>query len=193
MIIEPKSARSAIVKRGQMVRIEDLDGTQVGDFVCFNAADHRERLSQAKTRVRNWSVRISVGAQLISNRDNSMFTIVEDTVGVHNIIFSGCHTYAFQNILKVDDRKGCLEHLAAALKPHGLTQDDVPDPLNVFMNAGTNEDGTLYVAKTPSRKGDYLLLRAEMDCLVAMSACPDDHTDANGHQCTRIGLDILDR
>ena len=190
LIIEPKSARAVIVKRGQLLRIEDLDGSQVADFVCFRETDHGERFSQSKTRIRNWSIRISTAGQLVSNRDNVMFTIVEDTVGVHDIVFCQCHSYVYEHMFGIGPRDGCLENLAAALGPHGLSRDDLPDPFNVFMNTGIREDGTLYVAKTPSRKGDHLLLRAEMDALVAVSACADDHTECNGGICTRIGLAI---
>jgi uncharacterized protein len=35
-----------------------------------------------------------------------------------------------------------------------------------------------------SRPGDYVRLRAEMDCVIAFSACPQDMVPINGVACT---------
>jgi uncharacterized protein YcgI (DUF1989 family) len=190
IIIEPKSARAVSLKRGQILRIEDVDGGQVADLVCFSARDHREKFSQAKTRVRNWSIRLSTGSQLVSNRDNVMLTITQDTVGIHDVVFCPCHSYVYEHVFGVGPRNGCLENLAAAVAPAGISADELPDPLNIFMNTGIRESGELYVAATPSKKGDFIELLAEMDCLVAVSACADDVTDCNHGKCTRVSLQV---
>ena len=189
-IIEPSSARTFVIKKGQILRVEDVDGEQVADFICYSEHDHSERFCQAKTRVRNWKVRISTGSELISNRDNVFFTIVADTVGVHDLIFSECNSYIYEHMLNIGPRNGCFENLANAVEPHGISSDDVPAPLNIFMNTGTTDSNELFINKTPSQRGDHIELRAEMDCLVAISACADDHTDCNGGTCTRIGITI---
>jgi hypothetical protein len=191
LVIEPKSARAVSLKCGQVLRIEDLDGGQVADLVCFSSHDYREKFSQAKTRVRNWSIRLTTGSQLVSNRDNPMLTFRRDTVGVHDVVFSPCHSYIYEHVFGVGPRNGCLENLAAALAPMGIAADELPDPLNVFMNTGIRESGELYVAATPSKKGDFIELLAEMDCLVAVSACADDVTECNHGRCTRIRLQVI--
>lgn len=191
IIIEPKSGEAVRVKQGQALRVEDMDGGQVADFVCFSLNDYAEKFSQAKTRVRNWSTRLTVGSQLISNRDNVMFTIVEDSVGVHDIVFSPCHSFVYEHMLDAGPRNGCFENLSAAVEPFGISPDDLPDPFNIFMNTGVREGGELYVAAAPSKKGDYIELKAETDCLVAVSACADDITDCNNGNCTRIAMLVL--
>ena len=190
IIIEPKSGIAVRVDRGQVLRVEDLDGGQVADFVCFSADDHGEKFSQSKTRIRNWSIRLSTGSKLISNRDNVMFTISEDTVGVHDVVFCPCHSYVYEHEFGAGPRDGCFENLSAAVKPYGISADELPSPFNIFMNTGIKENGELFVAGTPSRKGDCIELRAEMDCLVAVSACADDITDCNLHECTRIAVRV---
>lgn len=189
-IIAPKSAIALSVRKGQILRVCDLDGAQVADLVCFAAIDYKERFSQAKSRIQNWKVRIGVGDVLVSNRNNVMFAIVEDRVGVHDILFCPCHSYVYENMFKVGPRNGCQENLAAALVPYGLTIDDVPDPFNMFMNTAIDDQNKLIVRKAPSEAGDYIELRAEMDCLVAISACADDYTECNGRRCTRIGVEV---
>lgn len=191
IIIEPKSGRAVRVKKGQVLRVEDMDGGQVADFVCFSLDDYAEKFSQAKTRVRNWTTRLSVGSELISNRDNVMFTIMADSVGVHDIVFSPCHSHVYEHLLGVGPRNGCFENLSAAVGPFGISSDNLPDPFNIFMNTGVREDGELFVAASPSKKDDHIELRAEADCLVAVSACADDVTNCNNKKCTRIAMSVL--
>lgn len=189
-IVEPKSATAIDVARGDVLTVEDLDGGQVADFVCFAGSDHRERFSQARTRVRNWSTSISTGGKLVSNRDNVMFTIVVDSVGVHDLLFCPCHSWVYEHVYEVGPRDGCFENLSRAVSGHGIAPDDVPDPFNIFMSTAVGENGELVLGASPSRKGDTLSLRAEMDCLVAVSACADDVSDCNNGVCTRIGLSV---
>ena len=119
-----------------------------------------------------------------------MFTIRKDTVGVHDIVFCPCHSFVYEHVFGVGPRNGCFENLAAALAAAGISSDDLPDPVNIFMNTGIRENGELYVAATPSKQGDFIELTAEMDCLVAVSACADDVTDCNNGTCTRIALHV---
>ena len=189
-VIAPKSGKAFIVKVGQTFRVEDLDGEQVADFVCFSEQDHEEHYSQSKTRVRNWTVKITTGAEIISNRNNVMFTIIEDTVGVHDITFCECHSWVYENMFDAGARNGCQENLAAALADYGITLDRIPDPFNIFMHTGITENHELFVAAPTSRAGDHLTLRAEMDCLVGLTACADDVTECNAGTCTRIGVQI---
>ncbi len=191
-VLEPKTANAFLVKKRQRVRIRDIDGQQVADFVCFAQHDHGERFSQSKTRVRNWNLHISTGNELISTRDNVMFTIVEDTVGTHDIMMSECHCFVYEHVFKVGPRNGCYENLAAALASYGIPKDNVPDPFDIFMKTTISAAGEPEIGVTPSGPGDYIDLRAEMDCLIAVSACPDDVSDCNGGKCTRVGVDISD-
>lgn len=188
--IAPRSGEAVEVKKGEILTVEDLDGGQVADFVCFSLQEHGERFSQAKTRIRNWSTQISTGSELISNRDNVMFTILEDRVGVHDIVFSPCHSWVYENIYKVGPRNGCLENLSLAVEAYGIPSDNIPAPFNIFMNTGIRENGELTLNGCPSKQGDFIELRAEMDCLVAVTACADDISECNNGHCTRIGLKV---
>jgi uncharacterized protein YcgI (DUF1989 family) len=42
-VIAPGGRWSGIVKRGQVLRLIDLEGRQAIDFLCYNAADPSER------------------------------------------------------------------------------------------------------------------------------------------------------
>ena len=85
-----------IVKEGQHIRIEDAEGGPIGDFVCFNADDLDERFSQARTKANQGKFMLSVGDHLYSRDNNILFTIVEDTYGVHDLQYGMCSAWAYQ-------------------------------------------------------------------------------------------------
>jgi uncharacterized protein YcgI (DUF1989 family) len=62
--------------------------------------------------------------------------------------------------------------LVRAVLPHGLTEFDVHDVLNVFQVTGLNHDDLYFCEPSPAKPGDYLEMFAEIDLLCALSTCP---------------------
>lgn len=59
------------------------------------------------------------------------------------------------------------------------TQEWTPDPLNLFMNVPVQalsggKGGELKLEAATCPKGGYVVLRAEQECVVVLSACPMD-------------------
>jgi hypothetical protein len=52
------------------------------------------------------------------------------------------------------------------------------------MNVAVGSDGEVIRAVPRSKPGDAVTLRAEMDAVVVLSACPQDVTPINGDDCT---------
>ncbi|MEA2247798.1 MAG: uncharacterized protein QOH46_2327 [Solirubrobacteraceae bacterium] len=182
------SAHALRLHTGQLLRVVDLEGSQVADLVAYNAADPSERFSQGFTRMNNDKVGVSVGDRLYSNRNSAMLRVEDDTVGVHDMLFPPCNAFFYEHVMGIAGKTGCREHLASALADFGIAQDDVTDPFNVFMNTAVGESGAMVIRTAPSEAGDHIDLRAEMDLIVAVSACAADVTDCNGGRCTGIGL-----
>jgi uncharacterized protein YcgI (DUF1989 family) len=80
--VPASSARAFEVRSGSLVKIVDIEGQQVGDFVAFMLPDLKEKFSAGRTRIENSTLRISIGNRLLSNVCNLMFTIMEDTCRV---------------------------------------------------------------------------------------------------------------
>jgi uncharacterized protein YcgI (DUF1989 family) len=173
------------------MRIVDIEGSQACDLVCFNLDDDVECLSPARTRLWHWRVRISTGDQLISNRQRPMMTITEDTCGVHDLLLASCNRRLYTDYFKVGPRDGCYELLVQALAPHGISPDLVPDPFNLFTNTAVEDERAMVIRHPVSRPGDHVDLRADMDLLVGLTACPEDITVCNGGNCTAIGVQLL--
>ena len=67
---------------------------------------------------------------------------------------------------------GCQGNLEMALAPFGIGSDRVPIAFNVFMNVSVDsETGEIKVLPPRSRAGDSITFRAEMDLVIAMTAC----------------------
>ena len=62
----------------------------------------------------------------------------------------------------------------------GLAPPECPSPLNLFMNIPWTPLGALSFDPPTTKPGDFVTLRAELDCIVAMSACPQDILPING-------------
>lgn len=189
--VPPKSAHALRLARGELLRIVDMDGLQVADVVAYDATDLSEHLSQGFTRANNDKASISVSDRLFSNLDRPLLTVVEDTVGVHDLLYPPCSRFLYENVFGIEGKTGCREHLAAALEPFGIGFEAVTDPFNVFMNAGIAGDGRMVISKPLSSPGDHVDLRAERDLIIGVSACAADVNDCNGGVCTRIGLSVL--
>ena len=65
-----------------------------------------------------------------------------------------------------------------------------PEPLNLFMNVPVTE-GRISVESPVCKPGDYVVLRAETECLVVMSACPNDLMDTNGGKPGHAQYEVL--
>jgi uncharacterized protein YcgI (DUF1989 family) len=74
---------------------------------------------------------------------------------------------------------------------HGLTVPEVPSPFNLWMNIPVGPDGSIDFEPTVSRPGDHLLFRAEMDVIVAFSACPQDILPINDNRPVEAHFQVL--
>ncbi|MHA6669130.1 DUF1989 domain-containing protein [Homoserinimonas sp. A447] len=191
--ILPASGRALTLRRGDILRVIDVEGSQVADLVAFDAEDTQEHFSQGFTRLLLDRVDMRVGDSLFSNHNNPLLTIVDDTVGVHDIVFPPCNTVMYERVFGVVGKTGCREHLAEALSEHGIGFYQVTDPFNVFMNTRIGDDKKMTILLPTSSAGDHIDLRAERDLIVAVSACAGDTNDCNGGKLTSIRLEISRR
>jgi uncharacterized protein len=188
-IVAPMSAKALRLARGAVLRVTDVEGSQVADLVAFNAQDTAEHLSQGFTRANNDKAGLDVGDRLYSNLNSPMLTVMQDTVGVHDLLFPPCSRYLYEHVFGVQGKTGCREHLTEALEPFGIGFAQVTDPFNVFMNTAIDE-GRMAIYEPRSRAGDHIDLRAEMDLVVAVSSCAADVNACNAGVLTPIGLSV---
>jgi uncharacterized protein YcgI (DUF1989 family) len=181
------------LRRGQTMRIVDVEGKQVPDFVCFNLANPRERLSTNNSRLIQKRWLLTTGHALYSDEGNVMLRITDDTVGVHHASAGCCNDFA--NFLRYGERgtRNCLDNMTLAAAPLGLTTKDIPGAFCPFMKVIQHPDGAYEIQEPDSRAGDHIDLRAEMDLFVAISNCPQDKNPCNGFNPTALRVIVFDQ
>lgn len=161
-----------IVRQGQLLEIIDPEGEQVSDLTSFALDRPAEWLSSGRTIDYANTIYLTAGHTLYSNRSRPMWTIVEDTVGRHDFLLTPCSPETFSIIYRhVGHHPSCFENLVRALEPFGIAPDAIPTTLNVFMNVEVLPLGELRILPPRSRAGDHIVLRAEMDLIVGVTAC----------------------
>ena len=172
-IIPPRSGKAFILKKGQRLKVIDAEGQQVSDLICYNLDDKSEYLSSGRTIDYAETIYLTKGHPFYSNRSNIMFTMVEDTVGRHDFLLTPCSAEMFRIIYGHDEpHRGCFGNLKEALKEYGIEPDNIPTCFNIFMNVPVDgETGKVSVLPPLSNAGDYVILEANMDLIVGMTAC----------------------
>jgi uncharacterized protein YcgI (DUF1989 family) len=172
MHLEPQTGGALTIAKGQLLRIIDPRGEQVSDLMSFARDDTREWLSSGRTIDYANTIYVTTGHTLYSHRSRPMWTIVADTVGRHDFLLTPCSPDTFRIIYgTTGHHPSCLENLATALAPFGIAPDTIPTTFNVFMNVEIRPNGELDILPPRSRAGDYIVLRAEMDMIVGITAC----------------------
>ncbi len=171
--IAPRSGVALTLDRGQRLTVIDPCGEQVADMLAFNRDDVGEAISSGRSLDYASTIYLTTGHSLYSNRSNVMLDIVEDMVGRHDFLLTPCSKATFRIIYgDQDPHRGCFGNLAAALEPHGVTEDMIPTAFNIFMNVPVDgTSGELRVDPPLSKAGDHIVFEARMDLVVGLTAC----------------------
>lgn len=188
--IEPQSGTAFELRRGQSLRVVDLEGEQVADLTAFAQKDRQEWLSSGRSIDYANRIYLTTGDILYSNRSRPMFTITADDVGRHDFLLTPCSPQTFEIIYKnTAPHPSCFANLTQHLAPFGIAPDSVPTTLNIFMNVEVASNGTLSILPPRSKAGDAFVLRAEMDLIVGLTACSAEMS--NNYRFKPIGYEII--
>jgi uncharacterized protein YcgI (DUF1989 family) len=183
--IPARSGRATRLSLGQSVKVINTFGQQVVDAWAFAAADMREFMSMEHTRIHIGRIIPQIGDPLVTNRRRPILTLVEDTSGgIHDTLVAACDRWRYELLGHIGHHDNCTDNLAAGLGELGLTPPETPSPLNLFMNIPVIDGNAIDVLPPVSTPGSYVTLRAEIDCVVAFSACPQDMVPINGTAMT---------
>ncbi len=179
--IPARSGKAARLRQGQLVKVINTTGQQVVDTWAFNAADLGEFMSMEHSRVAIGRIIPKPGDALVTNKRRPILTLVEDTSGgIHDTLFAACDRWRYELLGCAGYHDNCTDNLAAGLAELGLTPPETPAPLNLFMNIPVVDGNRVEVRAPVSTPGSHVSLRAELDCVVAFSACPQDLLPVNG-------------
>ena len=180
-ILPARSGTACQLNAGQRIRIINTHGQQVIDTWAFSAADSTEYMAMDATRVFNLRMTPRVGDALVTNRRREILVLDEDTSpGRHDTMMAACDRWRYHLLGFEGIHDNCSDNLASAMAELGIVVTHTPSPLNLFMNIPWNDSGDLRFEPPLAHPGDHVVLRARMDCIVAMSACPQDMVPVNG-------------
>ena len=202
-VIAPKQGLAVTVRRGQHLRVTDLEGKQVVDMALFNTDNVREKLSTSYSGTRYVPRpgaeyvprdKLTEGDTLMSTICRPMMTIVKETPepkGVHDTHNRMCNRFLYESY-GLGPRDGCHENIANAVAPYGLLPEDIPDTMDLFMNYHHDcAQGRWVIGEPVSKPGDYVEFKAQMDVIVGLSNCPlDVLAPCNAYNCTPVRVEV---
>ncbi len=191
-IIPPRSGTAFILKKKERLKVSDLQGEQVSDFICFNLENPKEYLSSGRTIDYEETIFLTKGNNFYSNLSNVMFSMVQDTVGKHDFLLTPCCADTFRIIYgDMNPHRGCFGNLEEALQPFGISSDQIPICFNIFMNVSVDGvTGKIGVHPPLSKANDFVVLEAQMDLIVGMTACSAEMS--NNYSFKPIGYEIIE-
>ncbi|WAC20500.1 DUF1989 domain-containing protein [Luteolibacter sp. SL250] len=182
------------IKKGQTLRITDLEGNQAADTLFFSAADPTERYSADQTIQTQKSLYLTTGTRIMSTEGNVLLEITGDTCGRHDTLGGACSREA--NTMRYAHDKECM-HACRDSFIRGaqewkveLTKRDITSNINFFMNVPVTRDGQLTFADGISAPGCYVEMVARMDVVCLISNCPQLNNPCNGWNPTPVEVSI---
>ena len=180
-VIPARRGKAAFVSKGQAIKVINTSGQQVVDAWAFSQIDLSECMSMEHTRAGLQRLIPAVGDALLTNHRRPILTLRDDTSGgIHDTLVAACDVFRYQGLGCTEYHDNCTDNLAQGMRDLGLAAPETPSPFNLFMNIPWTADGKLSFEPPVSTPGSYVVLQAEMDLVIAFSACPQDILPING-------------
>ncbi len=191
-IIPNGEGKMFTVKKGQTLRVIEVEGQQVASLIIYNEHNMKESFCACLTRQNSGCfTRTNKLYSKPASTEDVMFTVLTEKDRMFWLGPDRCNRFYYEQRHGVKGHNNCQDILAELIKPYGLTPHDVHEVLNIFMDVVFQEDGTYEFVASPVSKGDYVDLLAEKDCLVGVAACPDDLSAYNNFEAKPLGIQIF--
>ncbi|VXC58255.1 urea amidolyase associated protein UAAP1 [Pseudomonas sp. 9Ag] len=169
---------SFILKRGQLLRLTDLEGGANVSLLMFNAYEKSERLNLPDTLKCQHTAKLTAGHCLYSDMGRVLACITADTCGWHD---------SFGGVLNADEvaekygqgryqelRNGFFrngtDNLLVEMGKWNLNLQDLLMTLNLFSKVTVDANGCFGFESGNSKAGNYFELYAPMDTLVVLTS-----------------------
>jgi hypothetical protein len=184
ILVPAGEGRCCRLAKGATLSVVNTHGTQVVDTWAFPVpidAAAAEYLSMEHCREVLKRIVFKPDDVLITNRYRPILTVLADTSpGGHDTLIAACSEGMYLQAGRPPGHRNCADNLRNTLAGVHLALPFTPSPWNLFMIAAVIDGTSIDYRRPVSRPGDAVTIRAEMDCIVAVSACPDDVYPTNG-------------
>lgn len=177
------SGRGFKVDKGQVFRIVQIDGPQIGDVWFFNQHDTNEHFMGHTTFLHEgaypqqftqfWSCMPQVRPMATMLLEHSGQPKLPDNFHNHVVIGGHCTSKQWEMLSGIKDHNSCHANAIDAVKPFGLGEAEIMhDNFMVFQPSFIQSDGSGDSVSSQSQPGDFVEFYADIDLIVAISACP---------------------
>ncbi len=193
--LPPADNISFEIEPGQKLKLTQPEGEQVADLISFNRDDVHELLSMLSSRAVNLSWKFTAPHVLYSNCTRPMWQIEEDLTGENYC--GGGYCSEHMNIVRYGERArgapNCQDNLEAAIRGYSMDRwnFNVDACFNIFMTVAYDANGVWEIRPPKGKPGDYMVMRALMPQIVAISNCPILFNACNNFRLKPLTLEIL--
>ena len=177
-LIPARQAVAVRVPRGAPLRVVNTFGQQVVDTWAF--VDAAEWMSMEHSRLHIGRVNPRVGDTFVTTRRRAVLTPGRGHLRWRPRHAAGRLRPLALRAARCAGHDNCTDNLHAALASVGLAVPCTPSPLNLFENAPPARRRRDRDPAAGLHAGSHVTLRAELDALVVLSACPQDLAPTNG-------------
>lgn len=195
VMLAPAAGISFEIEAGQKLKLAQPEGEQVADLISFNRDDVRELLSMHSSRAVNLNWRLTAPHVLYSNRTRPMWQIEEDLTGENYCGGGYCSEHL--NVARYGEAArgapNCQSNLEAAIRGYGMDRRNfnIDACFNVFMTVAYEQSGAWEIGPPKGRPDDYMIMRALMPQIVAISNCPILFNSCNNFRLKPLMIEIL--
>jgi len=171
---------SGVLRRGNTLRLTDLEGTANVSALFFNQEEKTERYNMPDTLKAQHTAFLTSGHVCFSDMGRILCSIPEDTCGWHDTISGVLDTASLEKKygqaryqdLRNDMHRSGEEGLLIELTKWGLGRRDVVANANFFSKVSADLGGQLRFDRAHRKAGQHVDLRFEMNVLVVLAAAP---------------------
>jgi len=194
VIVPGYDGKAVSVNAGQLIRITDVEGKQVGDLFAILRDQPAMYLCTFRSRTGNRKLFPAVGESFVTLEREPILTFLSDhSPGVHDMLYATCdyNTYKRQG---VEDHPNCNQNFLDAVSEAGIEGYAwAPGPVNIFQNSTVASDGeTIETGSTLTKAGDFLEFRAEQDIWLVLTACSYDIGEFIGGKSKPLKIEVFD-
>ena len=135
IVVPAKTGASTTLRKGQLLRLTDLEGRQPIDFWAFSKENPWEYLSCEHTKTSIQRLYPRQGDSAYTNYRRPIVNLVEDnSPGQHDMESAACDQARYKELGGTVDHPNCQDNLHLELKKLGLGIKGVFQPWNLFTN-----------------------------------------------------------
>ena len=191
--IAARSAQAFQLSAGSTIRVINTFGAQVVAAWAFLPPEMSEFMSMEHSRLHATKSRPQIGTVFYTNTHVPILEMTADSSpGVHDWYLAACNRQRFEMLGHTGEHASCENNLLSVLKEMGNPISFVPCPLNLFENVSLLLGDPMEIKEPVAMPGDYVRLKARINCLVVLSACPQDIALTNGpdHIPRSVGVEV---